>query len=238
MAFEENSSGEYCKPQEKRKSQEFHNTRNSHIIFYRTQTCIRRVQFESTWECMECWRVRHISWSPSSLKFCKDVEINRTESYLEGQAQQHLYQLLALFVKHFHHICLIIYEGQMLTDELICNGMEGSAFTTSPNGWVTTDIFIDFFLSHFYLHVTERSLILPYDCHTTPVNLDILDLVRRSDIHLFILPQRCSLLPQPSDVSIFSPVKKSLNSEMHKYMHDYPNNVITRQLLPGISNTA
>lgn len=126
----------------------------------------------------------------------------------------------------------------MLTDELICNGMEDSAFTTSPNGWVTTDIFIDFCLSHFYLHVTERSLILPYDCHATHVNLDILDLVRRSDIHLFILPERCSHLPQPSDASIFSPVKKSLNSEMHKYMHDYSNNVITRQLLPGMSNTA
>jgi hypothetical protein len=41
--------------------------------------------------------------------------------------------------------------------------MEGSKFTTSPNGWVTSEIFIDFFRNHFLLHVTERPLILLYD---------------------------------------------------------------------------
>ena len=30
-----------------------------------------------------------ISLDHPLLKFCKDVEINRTESYIEGQAQQH-----------------------------------------------------------------------------------------------------------------------------------------------------
>ena len=57
----------------------------------------------------------------------------------------------------------MIYKGQRLTEELICNGMEGSNFTTSPNGWVTSEIFIDFFRNHFLLHVTERPLILLYD---------------------------------------------------------------------------
>ena len=132
----------------------------------------------------------------------------------------------------------MIYKGQRLTEELICNGMEGSKFTTSPNGWVTSEIFIDFFRNHFLLHVTERPLILLYDGHATHVTLEIIDLARRSDVHLFVLPPHSSHLLQPLDVSIFSPFKNSLNLEMHKYMHDHPNNIITRQLLPGIINTA
>jgi hypothetical protein len=132
----------------------------------------------------------------------------------------------------------MIYKGQRLTEELICNGMEGSKFTTSPNGWVTSEIFIDFFRNHFLLHVTERPLILLYDGHATHVTLEIIDLASRSDVHLFVLPPHSSHLLQPLDVSIFSPFKNSLNLEMHKYMHDHPNNIITRQLLPGIINTA
>lgn len=56
----------------------------------------------------------------------------------------------------------IIYKGQRLTQELISNGMEGSKFTTSENGWVTAEIFLDFFKKHFFnsCHRTSSSFTL------------------------------------------------------------------------------
>lgn len=132
----------------------------------------------------------------------------------------------------------VIYKGQRLTHELVSEGMEGSKFTTSPNGWVTSDIFLDFFANHFLQHVTERPLILLYDGHSTHITFDIIETARQSDVHLFVLPPHSSHLLQPLDVSVFSQFKKHLNTEMHKYMHSNPTCVITRQLLPSMISRA
>ncbi|CAG2228438.1 unnamed protein product [Mytilus edulis] len=68
--------------------------------------------------------------------------------------------------------------------------------------------------------------------------MDIIETARNSDVHLFVLPPHSSHMLQPLDVSVFSPFKKSLNSEFHKQMHENPNSVITREQLPGFINTA
>jgi hypothetical protein len=47
--------------------------------------------------------------------------------------------------------------------------MEGSKFTILENGWVTCDIFLDFFKNHFLTNVTERPAILLYDGHATHI---------------------------------------------------------------------
>ena len=105
-----------------------------------------------------------------------------------------------------------------------------SKFTTSPNGWVIYEIF----QNHFLVHETQRYLILLYDGHATHIILDVNDLARKDDVHMFILPPHSSHILQPLDVLVFSPFKKSLSLKVFKYLHDNPNNVSTRQLLPGI----
>lgn len=132
----------------------------------------------------------------------------------------------------------IIYKGKRLTQELVSNGMEGSKFTTSENGWVTSDIFLDFFKNHFLTNVTERPVILLYDGHSTHITANIIETARESNVHLFVLPPHSSHMLQPLDVSIFSPFKQQLNSEIHKYLHNHPHTVITRQQLPSFINTA
>ena len=116
--------------------------------------------------------------------------------------------------------------------------MEGSKFTTSANGWMTSDIFVDFFVNHFLQHVTERPLILLYDGHATHITMEIIDAARVSGVVLFVLPPHSSHLLQPLDVSVFSPFKKSLNTEMHKYIHENPLCVVTRQQLPRLICTS
>ncbi|VDI36209.1 Hypothetical predicted protein [Mytilus galloprovincialis] len=108
----------------------------------------------------------------------------------------------------------------------------GSKFNTFVNGGLTTEIFLDLFKNHFLVHVTYRPLILLYDGHATHITMDIIETARNSDVHLFVLSPHSSHMLQQLDVSVFSPFKKSVNSELHKQMHE------TREQLPGFINTA
>jgi hypothetical protein len=96
--------------------------------------------------------------------------------------------------------------------------MEGSKFTILENGWVTCDIFLDFFKNHFLTNVTERPAILLYDGHATHIIAGIIKIARESNVHLFVLPPHSSHMLQPLDVAAFSPFKQQLNSEIHNYL--------------------
>ena len=89
--------------------------------------------------------------------------------------------------------------------------MEGSKFITSENGWLTSDIFLDFFKHHFLTNVTERPAILLYDGHATHITAGIIKIARESNLHLSVLPPHSSHMFQPLDVAVFSPFKQQLN---------------------------
>jgi hypothetical protein len=116
--------------------------------------------------------------------------------------------------------------------------MEGSKFITSENGWLTSDIFLDFFKHHFLTNVTEGPAILLYDGHATHITAGIIKIARESNLHLSVLPPHSSHMFQPLDVAVFSPFKQQLNSEIHKYSHSHQNTVIARQQLPPLISTA
>lgn len=71
-----------------------------------------------------------------------------------------------------------------------------------------------------------------YDGHSTHVTFDVIQAARKENIHLFVLPPHSSHRLQPLDVSVFSPFKRSLSTECHKFLHSHPNCVIVKEDLP------
>ena len=67
---------------------------------------------------------------------------------------------------------------------------------------------------------------------------DIIKKARESNVYLFVLPAHTSHLLQPLDVSAFGPFKKAFSSECHKFVHENPNRVITRNCLPMLIASA
>ena len=132
----------------------------------------------------------------------------------------------------------ISYKEKRLTAELKSGGIEGTKYNTSESGWSNSITFLDWFESHFLLQVSTRPCILLYDDHSTHVTTDIINKVRDNNVHLFVLPAHTSHIRQPLDVSAFSPFKKAFSSQCHKFVHENPNRVVTRNDLPKLIASA
>ena len=132
----------------------------------------------------------------------------------------------------------IVYKGKRLTEELTSGGIKGTKYNTSETGWSNSITFMDWFSNHFLQHVPTRPCILLYDGHATHVTADIIKKARESNVYLFVLPAHTSHLLQPLDVSAFGPFKKAFSSECHKFVHENPNRVITRNCLPMLIASA
>ena len=132
----------------------------------------------------------------------------------------------------------VIFKGERLSSDIRTEGLNGTEYRSSQTGWSNSELFLDFFTNHFMHHVTARPCILLYDGHSTHVTFDVIEAARQENIHLFVLPPHSSHCLQPLDVSVFSPFKRSLSSECHKYLHAHPNRVIVKEDLPRIIGTA
>ncbi|XP_033725380.1 uncharacterized protein LOC117315340 [Pecten maximus] len=132
----------------------------------------------------------------------------------------------------------IIFKGERLSKEMRSSGIQGTEYRVSPTGWSNSVLFFDFFKNHFLKHVTIRPCILLYDGHSTHINIDVIEAAREEDVHLFVLPPHNSHCSQPLDFAGFSPLKCSLNAQIHKFLHSNPNSVITPKDLPSLIGTA
>lgn len=79
----------------------------------------------------------------------------------------------------------------------------------SESGCITSDLFKKWFLKHFLVHVRkERPLLLIFDGHKSPVNLEVVEAARKENIVLLCLPPHCSHTLQPLDAGIFVLLKQ------------------------------
>ena len=132
----------------------------------------------------------------------------------------------------------VIFKGERISKEMMSSGLKGTVYKTSTSGWSNSELFLDFFNNHFLKHVTVRPCLLLYDGHSTHVTVDVIQAAREQGVHLFVLPPHSSHCLQPLDISVFGPFKKSLNAECHKFLHEHPNTVVTREELPKMIGNA
>ena len=132
----------------------------------------------------------------------------------------------------------VIFKGERMSKDIKTDGLPGTEYRSSPTGWSNATLFLDFFKNHFLHHVKTRPCILLYDGHSTHVTFDIIETARKENVHLFVLPPHSSHCLQPLDVSVFSPFKKSISTECHKFLHCHPDRVIVKEDLPKIIGSA
>ena len=132
----------------------------------------------------------------------------------------------------------VIFKGDRLSKDIRADGVDGTEYRSSQSGWSNSNLFHDFFSNNFLHHVTTRPCVLLYDGHSTHVTCDVIEAARQEGVHLFVLPPHTSHCLQPLDVSVFSPFKKNLSSECHKFLHANPSRVLVKEDLPNIIGTA
>lgn len=88
-------------------------------------------------------------------------------------------------------------------------GPPDALYGCSESGCVTSELFRRWFLKHFLVHAPkERPLLLIFDGHKSPVNLEVVEAARKDCITLLCLPPHCSHILQPLDIGLFVLLKQ------------------------------
>ena len=107
---------------------------------------------------------------------------------------------------------LIIFQGKIFQN--IWKGSKSlpkTNYGVSENGWMTTEIFYDWF-KEFIKQVTVRPLLLIYDEHLSHVSINVIEKAIEEDITILKFPPHVTDKLQPLDVTCFSPLKKKWNT--------------------------
>ncbi|XP_053298309.1 uncharacterized protein LOC128457575 isoform X4 [Pleuronectes platessa] len=83
-------------------------------------------------------------------------------------------------------------------------GPPNALYGWSGSGCINSDLFKKWFLKHFLLHAPkQRPLLLIFDGHKSPVNLEVVEAARKEDVVLLCLPSHCSHILQPLNAGLF-----------------------------------
>lgn len=81
-------------------------------------------------------------------------------------------------------------------------------YAASPKGWMTSEIFRNYFIKTFVPNVGDKRPILSiYDGHVSHVDSILIETAQNENIHILKLPAHTSHLLQPLDLAVFRSFK-------------------------------
>lgn len=113
---------------------------------------------------------------------------------------------------------LVIFKGSNVWSSWIPNESEANCkdmvFAASPNGWMTCEIFKNYFLNTLIPQVTQRPALIIYDGHVSHINIELINIARENNIHILKLPAHTSHLLQPLDLAVFRSFKATWDRKL------------------------
>ena len=114
----------------------------------------------------------------------------------------------------------VVYKGKNLYKDWVCGGPQGAVYTTSLNGWMESDQFMEWFKTIFLkctAAFSQHPRILIFDGHLSHLSLDMIKHARETNVILLRLPSKLTHLLQPFDRTVFRPVKQKWQSLLRQY---------------------
>ena len=122
----------------------------------------------------------------------------------------------------------VIYNAKTLNPEWIKDGLPGTKYANSENGWINTDIFKHWFNNHFLTHaVSSRPLLLILDGHKTYYQPHVCQEAKKSEVIIFCLPPSTHV-SQRLGMCVFKPLKTEWNKATHMFQSKNPGVQITK----------
>lgn len=135
---------------------------------------------------------------------------------------------------------MLVYPRKRMPLTLQKNGPIGASYKCSKNGWVNTEIFVEW-LCHFqkYAKATESDPVLMIlDNHSSHISIEAYDFCKKNFIHMISLPPHTSDHLQPLDLTVFSPLKSALYREYDLYLSTTGHERITEYDVAELLNQA
>ena len=111
-------------------------------------------------------------------------------------------------------------------------------FVNSETGWITSDLFVEWF--KFFIRNIPRTLpvLLIQDGHSSHVSIELVELARENGVYLLCLPSHTSHILQPLDVGVFKSFKTNFSKACQKYLFERPGQVITTNAIASLVHKA
>lgn len=131
---------------------------------------------------------------------------------------------------------LIIFKGLRWNDELKKDCLPGALVKLSPKGWISAEIFLEWFQFFIQTIPENRPVLLLMDSHSSHVTPEVIRLAKQNQIYLFTFPAHTTHLLQPLDVGIYRSLKAAWSKTLNSYMLQHPNDKPNRYNFHSIFN--
>ncbi len=139
----------------------------------------------------------------------------RNPLVLSGLNQKEMITVLfSVNAEGMHPPPFVLYKATsttMIAESWTTGGPPGTAYGTSPSGWMTEGNFFQWMEQVFVPWVSslnsDRPHLLILDGHASHISIRVKELADKNQIHLFLLPPHSSHILQPLDVACYGPLK-------------------------------
>ena len=130
---------------------------------------------------------------------------------------------------------MMIYPRKQLPPANFREGaITHTLFVNSSNGWINSDLFLQWF-GFFLQHIPPtRPVLLIMDGHGSHMSIDLIELAQSNGVHILCLPSHTMHVLQPLDVGFFKSFKSHFSKACSKYLAANPGRVITSNELASL----
>ena len=122
----------------------------------------------------------------------------------------------------------IIFARESYHPHLSRGEVPGTLYGFSPKGWMTQELFYQWFKQHFLKYAPgTRPLLLLVDGHSSHYCPDFIRMAAAERVLVFVLPPHTSHLSQPLDKGCFSPLKVYWRQACQRFYTAHPGINIT-----------
>ena len=123
---------------------------------------------------------------------------------------------------------MIVYpRKQRVPDHLKCGCVPNTLFANSENGWINSELYLEWFKFFLSNIPSTRPVILIQDGHASHISIPLIELAQKSNVHFLCLPSHTTHILQLLDVGVFKSFKSNFSKACHKFLMGRPGQVIT-----------
>jgi hypothetical protein len=124
---------------------------------------------------------------------------------------------------------MVIFDRKTLKLDMTTGEVPGTFYGLSNNGWIDSELFLEWFQQHFLRYVpAARPLLLLLDGHSSHYQPDFIKLAAKEGIIVFCLPPHTTHILQPLDKVAFGSLKRHWNRECQVFCAENPGKVVNR----------
>ena len=124
---------------------------------------------------------------------------------------------------------MVVWGRKVLNYQLTIGEVPGTFYGLSDNGWMTAELFDQWFAHHFLLYApSARPLLLLLDGHSSHFCPEFVRKAAQEDVIVFTIPPNTTHLTQPLDKGCFGPLKQKWKEVCHDFLVKNPGKVVTQ----------